>query len=232
LASLLSFVAVSLTAGRGPLSRNPAGYFNVPIPEDLVYAEPLRRRVRGSKDGALVVDTEGALLVHRPGRPPGYAFPAEEVDGALAEPDPEVPGYATVPWDAVDHWYEEDQEVNGHPRNPYHRVDCLRTNRRLRVEVLGVEVVDTSETTGVYETALEPRLYVRPDVVHMDLLVRSPSISYCPYKGSASYWSAVVAGQTVDDVAWSYLDPYPESIAIKGLLSFDDQRVTMVHDLQ
>jgi uncharacterized protein (DUF427 family) len=223
--------AVSLTTGRGPLSGNPAGYFNVPIPGDLVYVEPFRRRVRGLKNGDVVIDTERALLVHRPGRPPGYAFPANEVDGTLAEPEPEVPGYATVPWDAVDHWYEEDETVSGHPRNPYHRVDCLRTNRRLRVAVGDVEVVDTTKTTGVYETALEPRLYVSPDVVHMDVLVPSSTTTYCPYKGTASYLSAVVSGRKVRDVAWSYLDPYPECLAIKGLISFDEERVTVLHDL-
>jgi uncharacterized protein (DUF427 family) len=223
--------AVSLTTGRGPFSPDPAGYFNVPIPGDLVYVEPLRRRVRGLKDGEFVVDTERALLVHRQGRPPGYAFPANEVDGTLAEPEPEVPGYATVPWDAVDHWYEEDEEVSGHPRNPYHRVDCLKTNRSLHIEVRGVVLVDTTDTIGVYETALEPRLYVSPEVVHMELLVSSPTTSFCPYKGTASYWSAVVTGRKLDDVAWSYLDPFPECIAIRGLLSFDEERVTMIHDL-
>lgn len=212
----------------------PAGHFNVSMPGNVVYVEPFGRRVRGSKDGQVVVDTERALLVHRPGRPPTYAFPADqvsEVPGVLVEPEPEVPGHVSVQWDTVDTWYEEEERVLGHPRNPYHRVDCLRTNRRLRVEVDGIELVDTARTIGVYETGLDPRLYVSPDSVRMGLLVSSPTTTYCPYKGTASYWSAVIGDTHVDDVAWSYLDPLPECLAIKGLLSFDEDRVTLVHDL-
>ena len=128
---------------------------------------------------ATVVDSERVVLVHRPGRPPTYAFPpgdvagdvAGEAAGALAEPDPDAPGYVRVPWDALDAWFEEDERVSGHPRNPYHRIECVRTSRRLRVEVAGVVLVDTTTTMGVYETALEPRLYVARDEVRMDLLV-------------------------------------------------------------
>ena len=151
---------VSLTTGRGPLSRNPAGRFSAPVPEGVVYVESFRRRVRGIRDGRTVVDSERVVLVHRPGEPPGYAFPATDVDGAAAEPEPDAPGYVRVPWEAVEEWYEEDERVFGHPRNPYHRVDCVRTSRHLRVEVAGVVLVDTTDTVGVYETALEPRLYV------------------------------------------------------------------------
>ena len=118
-----------------------------------------------------------------------------------------------VPWDAVEAWYEEDEQVFFHPRNPYHRVDCVRTSRRLRVEVAGAVLVDTTETLGVYETALDPKLYVRRDQVRAEL-VASPTTSYCPYKGTASYWSAVVGDTTVADVAWSYEDPLPESLPI------------------
>ena len=132
-------------------------------------------------------------------------------------------------WGAVDSWFEEDEQVFGHPRNPFHRVDCLRSQRRLRVEAAGVTVVDTSETVAVYETALEPRLYVDPRHVRIDL-VRSASQTYCPYKGTATYWSARV-GKSVHDVAWSYEEPLPESQPLRHLLSFDESRVIVHHDL-
>ena len=221
---------MSLTTGRGPLSRNRAGRFSAPVPDGVAYVEPFRRRVRGVTGDRTLVDSERALLVHRAGEPPGYAFPAADVHGADAAPEPEAPGHVRVPWDAVEAWYEEDEQVFFHPRNPYHRVDCVRTSRRLRVEVAGVVLVDTTETLGVYETALDPKLYVRRDQVGAEL-VASPTTSYCPYKGTASYWSAVVGGTTVADVAWSYEDPLPESLPIKGLLSFDAARVTVVADL-
>jgi uncharacterized protein (DUF427 family) len=225
---------VSLTTGRGPHGRNPAGRFNPPVPDKVVYVEPFRRRVLGIDRGRTVVDSERVLLVHRPGEPPTYAFPADDIDAAAdvaTVPELEAPGYVRVSWDAVEAWYEEDERVSGHPRNPYHRVDCVHTSRRLHVEVAGATLADTADTVGVYETALEPRLYVARDSVRMDLLVASPSTSYCPYKGTASYWTAVVDDVVVQDVAWSYEDPLPESLPIRGLLAFDEARATVVHDL-
>ena len=223
---------MGLTTGRGPLGPNPAGRFSAPVPDGLVYVEPFRRRVRGIRHGRTVVDSQRALLVHRPGEPPAYAFPATDVDTDAAEPEPDAPGYVRVPWDAVEEWYEEDERAFGHPRNPYHRVDCVRTSRRLRVEVAGVVLVDTTDTVGVYETALEPRLYVPRELVHLELLVaRSTKTYYCPYKGTASYWTAVVGDVVVEDVAWSYDDPLPECLPIRRMLSFDEARATVFHDL-
>ena len=106
----------------------------------------------------------------------------------------------------------------------------MRSRRRLRVEVGGTTLVDTDDTMGVFETALPTRLYVRREHIRMDLLVPSPTTTYCPYKGTASYWSAVVDGATVADVAWSYDDPVPESVSIGRMLCFDPQRVAVFHD--
>ncbi len=222
---------MSLTTGRGPLSARPAGRFSAPVPERVAYIEPFRRRVRATKDGRTVIDSERVLLVHRPGRPPVYAFPTGDVDIAKTGPEPDTPGYVTVEWDDVDAWFEEDEEVFGHPRNPYHRVDCLRSGRRLRVEANGVTLVDCASTLVVYETALEPRLYVEPSYVRMDLLQPSETHSYCPYKGTASYWTAQIGNATVTDVAWSYRDPLPESFPLGGFLSFDETHVAVQHDL-
>jgi uncharacterized protein (DUF427 family) len=222
---------VSLTTGRGPLSARPAGRFTTPLPPDLAYVEPFRRRVRATKDGRTVVDSEAVLLVHRQGQPPTYAIPEADAHDIAVRPLPDAPGYVGVDWDAVDAWFEEDEEVYGHPRNPYHRVDCLRSSRRLRVMVSGVNLVDTAETLVVYETALDPRLYVHPRHVRMDLLERSATTSYCPYKGTANYWTAHIGDETIPDVAWSYEDPLPESTPLGGFLSFDDARVTLEHDL-
>ncbi len=222
---------MSLTTGRGPLGPHPAGRFNRPVPEGLVYVEPFPRRVRAMKDGSPVVDSDAVQLVHRPGAPPSYAFPTGDVRLASAQPDPEVPGHVRVAWDDVDEWYEEGERVLGHPRNPYHRIDCLRTDRRLRVTVGDNVLVDTNRTMGLYETGLAPRLYVEPALVRTDLLQPSPTTTYCPYKGTASHWSAVVGERLVADVAWSYADPYPESLPIKGLLSFYAERAEVDTDL-
>jgi uncharacterized protein (DUF427 family) len=223
---------MSLTTGRAPLSTHPAGRFCPPVPAAAVYVEPFLRRVRAFVGQHLVIDSERVLLVHRAGSPPSYAFPAADVRDLPATPELAAQGYVHVPWDAVTAWYEEEEEVfGGHPRNPYHRIDCVRARRQLRVEVGSAPLVDTTDVMSLHETSRAPQLYVRREAVRMDLLVASPTLTYCPYKGTASHWSAQVDGVIVPDVAWSYDDPLPESAPIAGLLSFYPERTTMVQDV-
>ena len=222
---------MTLVAGRGPFSDDPAGRFCPPLPADVVYIEPHPRRVEALRHGRKVIDTERALLVHRRGHPLSYVFPAGEVAGLPSEPEPEAPGFVRVPWDAVDTWLEEGRELVHYPPNPYHRVDCRPTRRHLSVTVGGTTLVDTNDTVILFETALEPRLYVGPARVRTDLLRRSETSSYCNYKGFATYWTAAVGDLVVQDVAWSYEDPPPESLPIKGFLSFDAARADVVAEL-
>jgi uncharacterized protein (DUF427 family) len=225
---------VSLTNGRGPLGPDPAGHFAPPVrvPGGAVYVEPFLRRVRGVMGERTVIDSERVVLVHRPGQPPAYAFPASDVQRGLpASGEPAAPGYVQVPRNAVTAWYEEEEQVFGSPRNPYHRIDCVRARRRLRVEVGRTVVVDTTDVIALYETSRAPQLYAKPDAVRTDLLVASPTLTYCPYKGTARHWSAKVDGTVVQDVAWSYEAPLPESASIAGLLSFYAERTTMLQDV-
>lgn len=222
---------MTLNAGRGPLSRDPAGRFFPAIPDELVFIEPHPRRVQAVLNGHKVIDTEAALMVHRRDHPLSYAFPAAEIRGLPTEPVPEKPGYLRVPWDAVDSWIEEGRTLVHYPPNPYHRVDCLPTNRSLRVSVGGTVLVDTADTVIVYETSLAPRLYVDPAAVRTDLLRRSETTSYCNYKGHATYWSAAVGDRVFEDVAWSYAQTMPESVAVTGFLSFDETRVDIIAEL-
>jgi uncharacterized protein (DUF427 family) len=170
-------------------------------------------------------------MVHRRGRPLSYVFPADEVGDLPSEPEPEAPGFVHVPWDAVDTWLEEGRKLVHYPPNPYHRVDCRPTKRHLRVSVNGTVLVDTHDTVIVFETALAPRLYVHPSQVRTDLLRQTETSTYCNYKGFATYWSADSDDGVVKDVAWSYDDPPPESLPIKGFLSFDAGRVDVVAEL-
>jgi uncharacterized protein (DUF427 family) len=222
---------MSMVTGHGPLSSAPAGWFSPTVPPGVVYVEPHPRRVQAMKDGRTVIDTERALLVHRPDRPLSFAFPVEEAHDLPSAPVTEAPGYVDVPWDAVDAWVEEGRTLVHYPPNPYHRVDCRPTSRHLRVKAAGTTLVDTDDTVIVFETALEPRLYVGPSQVRTDLLRQSNTSSYCNYKGPATYWSAVLGDAIIEDVAWSYPDPLPESSPIRGFFSFDAARADVVAEL-
>lgn len=223
---------MSLTAGTAPFGPRPAGWAAPPLPDGgVVYVEPHPRRIQAHVGGVVVLDTERALLVHRPGRSLAYAFPADVVGDLPHEPEVEAPGYVQVPWDAVDVWFEEGRRLVHYPPNPYHRVDCRPTRRRLRVTLAGTTLVDTDDTVIVFETSLEPRLYVDPAHVRTDLLATTATSSWCNYKGTATYWAATVDATTTADIAWSYDAPLAESAAIAGFLCFDGTVVDVEADL-
>ena len=222
---------MSLTTGRGPLGTDPAGWFSQTVPKGVIFVEPHSRRVQGLVGDKAVIDTEHALLVHRAGQVLSFAFPADEVSDLPTEPEMEAPGYVRVPWDAVDAWYEEGRKLVHYPPNPYHRVDCRPTQRALRADVAGTTLVDTDDTIILFETSLAPKLYVAPELVRTDLLQRSEKVTYCNYKGESTYWSAVIDGTVHEDVAWTYEDPLPESLPIKGWFSFEPTVADVVAEL-
>jgi uncharacterized protein (DUF427 family) len=80
---------MGLSWQEGPLGRNPNGQFLVPgMPERVLYAEPLRRRLRAELGGSTVVQSEGAVLLFEPGRYPVAYFPlADFAEGALRQTD-------------------------------------------------------------------------------------------------------------------------------------------------
>ena len=132
-------------------------------------------------------------------------------------------------WSALDAWFEEDEEVYTHPRDPYTRVDILASSRHVRIEVDGVPLADTIRPTLLFETRLPTRFYVPRTDVRMELLEPSDSVTHCPYKGQAEYWS--VRGDLARrDVAWSYRTPLPESQKIAGLLCFYPEKVDVFVD--
>jgi uncharacterized protein (DUF427 family) len=137
----------------------------------------------------------------------------------------ELRGVVRIDWGAMDGWFEEDEEVFTHPRNPYARVDILDSSRHVRVIVEGVVVAETSKPKLLFETGLPTRFYVPKVDVHMDLLVATDTRSHCPYKGEARYWSVRVGDGLVADIAWSYPTPLPESQKIAGLVAFFNEHV-------
>lgn len=128
-------------------------------------------------------------------------------------------------WDAMDAWFEEDEEVFTHPRDPYTRVDILASSRHVRVEVEGVTVAESSSPRLLFETGLPTRYYLPKPHVRMDLLTHTDLETHCPYKGRAEYWSVRAGGGLHEDIAWSYAAPLPESQRIAGLVCFYDERV-------
>ncbi|MDQ6804982.1 MAG: DUF427 domain-containing protein, partial [Actinomycetota bacterium] len=142
---------------------------------------------------------------------------------------PPIAGLIAFYWDRVDHWLEEEEEVFFHPRDPYHRIEILPSSRQVRVLRKGTLLAESDRAIALFETGLPPRWYLpRADVVAE--LRPSDTVTGCPYKGEASYFSPVVDGRVVEDVIWTYADPRPEATMIKGLLAFYDERVDVELD--
>ena len=158
---------------------------------------------------------------------------AENAVWSYPEPPQSAPplaGYLAFYWCKMDHWYEEEEEVFVHPRDPYHRVDILESSRHVKVSVNREVVAETERPKVLFETGLPPRYYILPEDVREDVLVPSEKTTRCPYKGIASYWSVEAGGERVEDLIWHYPEPIPEAAKIKGLLAFFNERVDLEVD--
>ncbi|WP_026911059.1 DUF427 domain-containing protein [Patulibacter minatonensis] len=195
--------------------------FQIPMedidPDVLVDEEHEHRVKRGTvaRYGLRVGDE------HRPGAVRRY----------LESTVPGIAGTARLHWDALDAWFEEDEQVFVHPRNPYVRVDALRSTRHVRVELDGVLLAESTAPVLVFETGLPTRYYLDRSAVDLSRLVPTDTVTPCPYKGRTSSWWSVDTGSEVHrDLAWSYDFPTRQLLPISGLIAFYDEQVDVTVD--
>lgn len=138
---------------------------------------------------------------------------------------------ARFDWAALTAWFEEDEQIFVHPRNPYVRVDALRSNRGIRVELEGVVLAEATTSVMVFETGLPTRYYLDQTTLNHAVLLDSKTQSECPYKGTTSaYWSARIGDRVEPDVAWGYDFPTRELLPIAGLVSFYNEKLDIFLD--
>jgi uncharacterized protein (DUF427 family) len=147
-----------------------------------------------------------------------------------ASPARQIHDAVRFDWGAMSEWLEEDEPVYTHPRDPHTRVDILASSRHVRIEIDGVTVADSASPRILFETGLPPRYYLPLTDVRTDLLRASDSVSHCPYKGTAAYWSVDTGTSVHKDVVWIYRTPLPESQKVAGLAAFYDERVDVFVD--
>ena len=141
---------------------------------------------------------------------------------------PQAKGLAAFYWGRMDHWYEEDEEIFIHARDPFKRVDTTPSSRRVVVTLGGEVVADTKRAHFLFETGLPTHYYIPKDDVRMDLLAPTKLKTGCPYKGVAAYFSATVGGQAFENIVWTYPDPVAECPKIKDLLCFFNEKVDAI----
>jgi uncharacterized protein (DUF427 family) len=156
---------------------------------------------------------------------------------AWSYPDPPesarfLRGFYAFEWDRMDAWYEEDEQVFVHARDPYHRVDVRNSSRHVRVLIDGELVAETRRPRLVFETGLPTRYYIPREDVRVDQLEHSDRHTGCPYKGTASYCSVRTSRRLVRDVVWYYPEPLAEAVQIRNLLAFYNERVVLEVDEQ
>jgi uncharacterized protein (DUF427 family) len=133
-------------------------------------------------------------------------------------------------WRTVESWFEEDDEVFVHPRDPYHRVDVLNSSRHVKVVIDGQVVAETSRPRLLFETGIVTRYYIPKVDVRLDLLEPSNTTTKCPYKGTAQYYSVKLGDKLYEDVIWYYPFPIPECPKIANLLAFYNEKVDLYVD--
>lgn len=186
-------------------------------------------------DGALVTS---ATTKRSPSRGTATYFTVrgggrEHVDAAWTYADSPIEGLhgrVRFDWSAADAWFEEDEEIFVHPRDPSTRIHILPSSRHVVVTVDGVTVAESDRPTFLHETGLRRRTYLPKLDVRLDMLVPTTTESMCPYKGTAVWWSVVTPAAEHVDLGWSYPTPLRESAPIAGLVAFYDERVRLTVD--
>ncbi len=144
--------------------------------------------------------------------------------------DGPVAGLVRFDWDALQ-WYEEDEPIYGHPRNPYARVDALRSHRHIRIELDGILIADTHSPVLLFETGLPTRYYIDKTDIDFTHLEPSDTQTLCPYKGVTSgYWSVRIGDTVHPDLAWIYQYPLPAVAPIANLVAFYNEKIDIVVD--
>ena len=133
-------------------------------------------------------------------------------------------------WDRL-RWFEEDEPIYGHPRNPYARVDALRSHRHIRVQLDGVVLADTVAPVLLFETGLPTRYYIDPTDVAFEHLEPSDTADAVPVQGhDIGYWSVRAGDALHQDLAWTYHYPLPAVAAIAGLVAFYNEKLDVIVD--
>lgn len=212
------------------------------VPTYAVPESSLRARLAPvGSSGAQTADGVGAQLPDVSARPvldPSVPFAVHSCDGealdvlggplsatgaAFRPADADLAGYVVLDFDAFD-WLEEDEPILSHPRDPFHRIDILRSDRHVRLELDGVLLAESSRALLLFETLLPVRLYLPLEDVAVEL-APSDTVTYCAYKGRASYFSPVSPSGLPPDLAWTYREPLLDAVPVRDRVAFFDERV-------
>lgn len=212
------------------------------VPEQDVRADLAPAPAEHSPESTESIGLRLPDVSERPILDPSIAFDVHTAEGEPVElhaggrtgagfrlTDPELAGYIVLDFDGFGAWYEEDEQIVAHPRDPFHRIDILRSSRHVQVELNEQVLAESTRPILLFETLLPARYYLPREDVRVELRP-STSQTFCAYKGEATYWSPLVNGQAEEDLAWSYAAPLHEAAPITDRVAFFDERLDLVVD--
>jgi len=177
-----------------------------------------------------VADSRRTKLLYEPPKViPVHVFPEEDVRLDLLPEDAitrHEDGLVEIAWNAADEWLEEDEELLGHARDPFHRIDALRTSRHVRVSLKEQLLAETGNAVALFETRLPTRWYIPRGDVIAELTRNDEHRTTCAYKGHATHWDA--GGERA--IAWSYELPLNDAVPVRSMIAFYNERVDIVVD--
>ena len=139
--------------------------------------------------------------------------------------DPDLAGLVVLDFPAFDRWQAEDEELVGHPHDPFKRIDVLTCHQPVEVSLDGTVLGSTTNAQLLLETHLPVRYYLPHDDVALDLLVPTETRSTCAYKGHASYFSTADGRPEGRDIGWTYRDPLHDALRVQAHVAFWNERV-------
>jgi uncharacterized protein (DUF427 family) len=179
-------------------------------------------------DAELSPAAAGAGDHSAPGESLDVVVDGTRLDAAAFRPaDPDLAGHVVLVHGAFERWYEEEEPIVGHPRDPFHRIDIRKSSRHVRVELDGTLLAESREPTLLFETHLPLRFYLPRGDLRLEPAA-SAKRTVCAYKGEASHWTFDLPGGA--DLAWSYEEPLVDAAQIQGLVAFYDEHVDVLLD--
>src|SRR6516165_3260648 len=229
---------MGLSWQQGPLAPGAIGRFLVPgpLPERMLFAEPLRRRMRVRFGGTWIADSEDVVLLHEPGRYPVAYFPLGDIAGDALEASDHATRHRDL---GATSWYTVRAGEHAKPRAAWRHTELPAHASDLKGRVAFAWramdafyeederiVADTARPLVLYESGFAPRWYVpRADVAEA-ALTPAEGQTFCPYKGLCSYYDIGEARRA----AWSYEDAWTEVRRVSGFVSFEPDKIEVYLD--
>ena len=141
--------------------------------------------------------------------------------------DRDLAGLVVLDFVALDRWLAEDEELLGHPHDPFKRIDVLTCHRPVEVSLDGNVLASTTNALALLETHLPTRYYIPPDDVASSLLSPSETRSTCAYKGIASYLSTADGRPEGRDIGWTYPHPLADALRARDHVAFWNERIDL-----